>query len=97
MTITMNRVQAGYCFIALVLIFAVFPISEKAAWADFSGRLDFQVGADPRSVTGEDLNHDGRPDLVIANDWSNSVSVLVGEGAGTYLPAEDYSTGTWPF
>ena len=33
-----------------------------------------------------DLNGDGKPDLVVANSGSNSVSVLLGNGDGTFLP-----------
>ena len=31
-----------------------------------------------------DVNGDGKPDLVVANDGSNTVSVLLGNGDGTF-------------
>jgi hypothetical protein len=39
------------------------------------------VGRGPTSVAVADLNHDGLPDLVTANFFSNDVSVLLGRGS----------------
>src|SRR5205814_405368 len=46
----------------------------------------------PRSVAIGDVNGDGRPDLVVANDGSNSVSVLLGNGDGTFQAQTKYTT-----
>ena len=37
-----------------------------------------------------DLNGDGKPDLVVANGSSNSVSVLLGNGNGTFQTQSTY-------
>src|SRR5262249_2390057 len=42
------------------------------------------AGGSPRLLTFGDLNGDGIPDLAIANYGSNSVSVLLGNGNGTF-------------
>jgi hypothetical protein len=42
------------------------------------------VGTNPYSIATADLNGDGRLDLVTANYSSNSVSVLLDQGDGTY-------------
>src|SRR5262249_43621556 len=58
------------------------------------------VGNRPLAVAVADLNKDGKLDLVTANDFGNSVSVLLGNGNGTFAPRTDYSTGsrtTHPF
>jgi hypothetical protein len=44
-------------------------------------------GGKPASIAVGDFNRDGRPDLAIANYDSNSVSVLLGNGAGGFTPA----------
>ena len=57
------------------------------------------VGAGPLSVAVGDLNGDGGPDLAIANNSSNSVSVLLGDGAGgfTETPSSPAAVGSEPY
>jgi hypothetical protein len=43
-----------------------------------------------------DFNGDGTPDLAVANVGSNTVSVLLGQGDGTFLPAQSYAAGSYP-
>ena len=43
---------------------------------DFDGRLDFPVGSGARNAAVGDLDGDGLPDIVVANNGSRSVSVL---------------------
>ena len=44
-------------------------------------------GTKPSAVAIADLNGDGRQDLVVANDGSNNVSVLLGDGGGGFSAA----------
>src|SRR5262249_28753188 len=48
----------------------------------------------PHSVAVGDLNGDGRPDLVLAD--FNQVSVLLGDGTGTFAPRVEYAAGAAP-
>jgi hypothetical protein len=60
-------------------------------------------GSDATSVAIADVNGDGKPDLVVANrcrtgldcsvDDSGEVSVLLGNGNGTFAPAVSYASG----
>ena len=56
------------------------------------------VGAEPESVAVGDFNADGKPDLAIANSGGNTVTVLLGAGAGefTVAPGSPYPVGTDP-
>jgi hypothetical protein len=62
--------------------------------------LYYDVGAVPQFVAVQDLNGDGRPDLVVANTGtqtapSNNVSVLINV-AGTFPAHVEYPTGNGP-
>src|ERR1700719_2022414 len=43
-----------------------------------------------------DFNGDGNQDLVVANNNSNDVSILLGNGDGTFQPNVDFGAGTVP-
>jgi predicted lipoprotein with Yx(FWY)xxD motif len=62
----------------------------------FAAPRSFDTGSTPNSVAIGDLNGDGKPDLAIANQSSNTVSVLLGNGGGTFGARTDYGTGTNP-
>jgi hypothetical protein len=50
-------------------------------------------GERPASVVVADVNGDGKPDVIVANEFSNSVGVLLGNGDGTFQPVVAYSVG----
>jgi tungstate transport system substrate-binding protein len=54
------------------------------------------TGSNPYSVAATDLNGDARPDLIVSNNGSYTVSVLLNNGSGTFAPKVDYPTGTSP-
>jgi hypothetical protein len=47
----------------------------------------FFVGTDPTSVAVGDFNGDGKPDLAVVNFSDETVSILIGNGDGTFTPA----------
>ena len=48
----------------------------------------------PATVAAADLNSDGKIDLVTANRYrSDTVSVLLGNGDGTFLPQQTFAAG----
>ncbi len=63
----------------------------------FRPRMDYGTASAPTSVAIGDLNGDGKPDLVTANaglypNYVGTVSVLPGNGDGTFAPRHDFST-----
>jgi hypothetical protein len=42
-------------------------------------------------------NGDGVLDLAVANGSSNSVSIFLGNGDGTFEPNQDFPTGNFPY
>ncbi len=58
-----------------------------ASTPSFAAQQTFATGSDPASVAVADLTGDGRPDLIVANEVSNTVSVLLNTTAINSLPA----------
>jgi len=52
----------------------------------FAAPRYFPVGTKPKFAVTGDFNHDGHRDIVVANQDSNSISVLLGNGDGTFRP-----------
>src|SRR5262249_59048238 len=63
---------------------------EDRTVLSFLPAITFPVGVDPRTVTVADFNRDGTPDLAVVNAGSSStsqtVSVLLGDGRGSFRP-----------
>src|SRR5206468_36264 len=73
-----------------------------AAIPSFAAKQDFATGTTPVSVTGGDVNLDGKLDLAVANQNSSTVSVLLnttapGAAIPSFAPKQDFATGTNPF
>lgn len=45
------------------------------------------VGSRPQGVASGDFNQDGRSDLAVANTFSNTITVLLGDGGGRFVEA----------
>ncbi len=62
----------------------------------FSTGVHYPTGNGSTSVAIGDLNGDQVPDLAVANQHPDNVSVLLGVGDGTFEPAVNYATGDRP-
>jgi dienelactone hydrolase len=60
------------------------------------GESAFGAGSGTVSAATGDFNGDGKLDLVVANNTGNNVSVLLGNGDGTFRPHVDYPVGNTP-
>src|SRR2546430_10943261 len=58
-----------------------------------SNALNFGAGSTPAFVAVGDFNGDHKLDLAVANGSVNTVSILLGNGDGTFQPPLQYNTG----
>ncbi len=68
----------------------------------FAARVNFSVGSGPRGIAVQDLDGDGKPEIVTANYNDSTVSVLRNVGTAgsittnSFAPAVTFATGTGP-
>jgi uncharacterized protein (TIGR02145 family) len=69
----------------------------------FNAKVDFTTGSNPRYLSFGDLDGDGKPDLVVTNEVSNSVSVFRNSSTSgsitsvSFATRVDLATGTNPW
>jgi Bacterial Ig-like domain/FG-GAP-like repeat/Bacterial Ig domain len=87
-------------FSAAVLAAGLLSLVETtpalAAQPNFAPAQNFPVGSNPTTVTNADFNGDGKADLAAQNYTSDNVSVLLGNGNGTFQPKTDITVGDGP-
>ncbi len=59
--------------------------------------VEIPTGDGARTVVAGNLNADAFVDVVVANRFGPSISVLLGNGDGTFQPKTNYSAGNEPF
>lgn len=76
--------------------------SGSITCGSFADKVDFATGTQPFSIAIADLDGDGKPDIVIANDISNSVSVFLNTAtpgsidSTSFAAKVDFATGVNP-
>ncbi len=60
----------------------------------FSPPASYPVGQGPYSVAVGDFNGDGKPDLATSNSVTQDVSLLLGNGDGSFQTARNFDTGS---
>src|SRR2546426_619926 len=94
---TMARASARLLLVTATVFFAsTVPNPALAQTPLFTAPRDFGVGFNPASVAVGDFNGDGKRDLAVANYNSSTVSVLLGDGNGTFQPAVTLAVGANP-
>ncbi|MBZ5538617.1 MAG: VCBS repeat-containing protein [Acidobacteriia bacterium] len=71
----------------------------------FQAPVSYVTGTGPKAIAIADFNGDGRPDMAVANSGTGpfhypppgDLSVLMGNGDGTFQSALIYTAGTHPF
>src|SRR6185437_6214123 len=59
-------------------------------------RTDYTAGTAPAGIVTADFNGDGHLDLAVVNKTDNTVSILLGNGDGTFGTATNFATGAGP-
>ena len=57
----------------------------------------FSVALSPEWIVAADFDGDGRIDIATSSDFDDKVSVLVGNGDGTFMPSVDFDVGAAPY
>ena len=74
----------------------IYFAQPSTGWANFTTATPYSVDAEPEAVTLADVNGDGHPDIITANDAAGTVSVLLNKGDGTFGPAHQFKVGADP-
>jgi hypothetical protein len=97
----MSKMFGASVEVALVFLFTIaFAAPGVAQTVSFSARRDFAISsgiyAGPYAVAVGDFNGDGKPDLAVANWLSSNVSMLLGNGDGTFQAVRNFDVGSGP-
>jgi hypothetical protein len=75
---------------------AFLPLGVRTASLNFSSST-LTTGSAPYRMAQGDFNLDGKTDLAVANLGSNTVSIFMGNGDGTFQAAQNISVSNFPF
>ena len=82
--------------IVLIATFGLALCATKASAVDFASPKSYPVGISPAAIAIADFNGDGKLDIAVANSGSASVSILLGNGDGTFKGAVNAPAGPSP-
>jgi len=71
--------------------------STPSGGTSFQSPATLPAGNKPRAVALGDLNNDGIPDMVVADQSDNAISIFLGNGDGTFQPANVISGFSRPY
>ncbi len=83
--------------VALTLMSAAPAAAATPPSPRFSAPVIVRTGDQPGALVAADFNGDTKPDLATADSGSNSVSVLFGNGDGSFAPRAHYRTSAFPY
>src|SRR5882672_3030843 len=79
------------------VIFVPVAAAEASTSFPSTPTSSVSVGTMPQGLVTADFDADGKLDLAVANKGSNNVSILLGNGDGTFTLHSSPNTGSGPF
>lgn len=79
---------------------SVFLNTSTGGIISFAARVEFTAGSTPRGIEINDIDGDGKPDIVFTNNGASSFSVLQNTTSGgtvSFAPKVDFTTGSSPY
>ncbi|MBI3928508.1 MAG: VCBS repeat-containing protein [Armatimonadetes bacterium] len=98
-----NGVVIGSFSLAVAVVPGENTVITDPDWADvapipaqFAPAQNFAAGTVPFGLIAADFDGDGILDLAVTNNGSNDISILLGEGDGTFGAPTTFAVGTAP-
>ena len=93
----MRRRSTYLVLFVLAVVAASLAVGvARASALSYTPPAYYATGGESISVAAADFNGDGVKDLATANAYFNTVSVLIGNGDGTFAATTDFATGSVP-
>lgn len=77
-------------------VLASGPVGAATSQLNFRNSATPATGQNPINIASADLNGNGKRDLIIANSGSNTLTILLGNGDGSFTAAASPATGGYP-
>ena len=87
--VTVTKLFLIFLVTGLIALIDATPVFAQS----FASPTSYTVGTNPFDGALGDFNGDGKPDLAVANNSTNNISVLLGNGGGTFGVKTDYDVG----
>jgi len=78
--VTSTKLFTLILFTGLIWLIDGIPVFAQS----FASPMPYTVGSNPYDGALGDFNGDGKPDLAVANNSTSNISVLLGNGDGTW-------------
>ena len=87
--VTKAKLFTVFLVLGLIGLFEGAPVFAQS----FAPPVSYAVGSNPYDSSLGDFNGDGKQDLAVANNSTNNISVLLGNGDGRFGAKTDYNVG----